>query len=215
MTSPRRRVASRVLGVVGVALYNWWVVAALDGTVSSLDELFSDLEAQGQRSATLLSRVDVAAGLLLLLALLLRGRPNSAAGRSVRPWLLVFALSAVVGGHFPYVCAEGASSACRTAEWHLRLPLRHYLHLLSGIAEFAAATVAVFVAWRQRAGLPDLSSRAVRGIGWVLVVGYPVLGAAYLTDRFGVLVEPIFFLSFSGMVLVELFDPAGSESAGR
>ena len=42
----------------------------------------------------------------------------------------------------------------------------------------------------------------------VLVVSYPVLGLVYLTDRLGTLVEPVFFIVFSAMLLAEVFEPS-------
>ncbi len=43
----------------------------------------------------------------------------------------------------------------------------------------------------------------------VLAVGYPLLGLVYLTDRLGTLVEPVFFVAFSVMVLAVMFEPVG------
>ena len=40
-----------------------------------------------------------------------------------------------------------------------------------------------------------------------MLIGYPLLGVAYLTDRFGAFVEPIFFVCFSVMVAIELLEP--------
>jgi hypothetical protein len=48
------------------------------------------------------------------------------------------------------------------------------------------------------------------GIKWTgvaLLVGYPLLAVAYLTDRFGSFVEPVFFIGFSVMIFIELFEP--------
>jgi len=55
--------------------------------------------------------------------------------------LLLFAAAGAVGGHYAYACPEGLSAACRSAEWHLKLPLHHYLHVISGVIEFAAITM--------------------------------------------------------------------------
>ena len=51
-------------------------------------------------------------------------------------------------------------------------------------------------------------ARAVKGAVVALMVGYPLLAIAYLADEFGAIVEPIFFLAFSVMVAVELFEPS-------
>ncbi|MGH9081189.1 MAG: hypothetical protein ACRDYE_14155 [Acidimicrobiales bacterium] len=120
-----------------------------------------------------------------------------------------FAVAGAVGGRYPYACAEGLSASCRRLEWHLQLPLHHYVHVASGIAEFVTITVAAVVAMRRTRGNSTPAARVYAGTVKVLVIGYPLLGLAYLTDRLGTLVEPVFFLAFSSMVLTELFEPAG------
>jgi hypothetical protein len=47
----------------------------------------------------------------------------------------------------------------------------------------------------------------VKATALTMLIGYPLLGIAYLTDRFGAFVEPIFFVCFSVMVAIELFEP--------
>jgi hypothetical protein len=39
-----------------------------------------------------------------------------------------------------------------------------------------------------------------------MVLAYPLLGLAYLTDRMGAFVEPIFFTCFTVLVMVELWE---------
>jgi hypothetical protein len=86
--------------------------------------------------------------------------------------------------------------------------------VVSGIAEFATLTVAAVMAMQRtrRSGAPI--ARVYRVLVEVLVVGYPLLGLVYLTDRLGTLVEPIFFVVFSAMVLAEVFESLddGSET---
>ncbi|HEY5185590.1 MAG TPA: DUF998 domain-containing protein [Actinomycetes bacterium] len=202
-----RIVVSRVLGVASLASYNWWVGVLL-GThlLTSPNGFFSDLAAVGQPHAELLSNLDVAAGLLMVAALVLRGRNGPAGARPEWPLLVTFAVAGAVGGKFPYQCPEGASAACRAAEWHLQLPWPHYVHILAGIVEFASATLAVLAARRRTAAQRDPVGRVVRGIGWVLVVAYPLLAVSYLTVRLGAFVEPVFFVCFSVMAAVELFE---------
>jgi len=53
-------------------------------------------------------------------------------------------------------------------------------------------------------------ARTAAAVAWGLLVAYPLLGASYLTDRLGALVEPIFFVCFSAMVLAELYEPAAA-----
>lgn len=205
--APARVVLARIIGATGLACYNWWLGAALLGGVGiSSNELFSDLEATGSPHAHLLRALDTAAGVLILAALVLRGRGPTGGPSSW--WLLViFAVAAIVGGLFPYQCPEGLSATCRAAEWHLRLDWRHYVHIAAGIAEFASASTAILLAWRRASQYPDACSWVIRITGIALWICYPLLAATYLTDRLGVLVEPAFFVSFSAIVAVELCKP--------
>jgi len=205
--APWRRPAAIAVGVVGLALYNWWIPVAVSGRLlTTPDELFSDLEATGRPDAALLQHLDLAAGLVLLAALVLRGPMGRGGRRSEWPWLLAFAASGAVGGQFAYACPEGISASCRAAEWRLALPHHHYVHVLAGIAEFVFGTVAVYLAWQRTRPKESATTRTVRWIGRALVIAYPVLGFAYLTDRFGAFVEPVFFTCFSVMVAVELLE---------
>jgi hypothetical protein len=209
-----RRPVAVGIGVVGVVLYNWWVFAALDSRLMTTpDELFSDLEASGRPDAMLLQHLDLAAGALLLAALLVRGARGAAGHRAEWPWLLVFAASGAVGGQFSYACPEGLSAGCRSAEWRLALPAHHYVHVVAGILEFAAATVAAYLGWQRTRAEGGPTARVFRGAGRMLVVAYPFLALAYLTDRFGAFVEPVFFVSFSALVVAELWE--GNRADGR
>jgi hypothetical protein len=196
------------VGAAGIALYNWWVPVALSGRLmTSPNELFSDLEATGRPDAALLQHLDLAAGLLLFSALLLRGRRGPSGPRAEWPWLVAFSLAGAAGGHFAYACPEGLSAGCRSAEWRLALPAHHYAHVASGILEFTFATVAVYLAWQRTRSVERPTTRAVRWTGRTLVAAYPFLAIAYVTDRFGAFVEPVFFVCFSVMAAVELLEP--------
>lgn len=92
-------------------------------------------------------------------------------------------------------------------EWHLELPLHHYIHVISGMAEFFLVTTALVLAERRTRGQATHEAHAFRILLKGLIVGYPLLGAAYLTDRLGTLVEPVFFAIFSGTIITELFEP--------
>jgi hypothetical protein len=199
---------AQFLGLVGIVLYNWWVwVLVATNLLVSTDEFFSDLEATGRPDATLFQHFDLAAGIVMFVAFLIRGPWGPNGKRKEWRWLLGFAVAGAVGGHFSYACPEGLSAACRSAEWHLRLPLHHYLHVISGIIEFATMTTAVFFAWKRTRDSAGWVSRSVKGVAIAMLIGYPLLGVAYLTDRFGAFVEPIFFVCFSVMVAIELLEP--------
>jgi hypothetical protein len=203
-----RLFVAQFLGLIGIVLYNWWVwVVVATNLLISTDEFFSDLEATGRPDATLFQHFDLAAGIVMFVAFLLRGPWGSNGKRKEWRWLLLFAVAGAVGGHFSYACPEGLSAACRSAEWHLKLPLHHYLHVISGIIEFATMTTAVYIAWQRTKENADWVARGVKAVVIAMLIGYPLLAVAYLTDRFGAFVEPIFFVCFSVMVAIELFEP--------
>lgn len=199
---------AKALSVGGVAVYNWWVVVPfVPGMMPSVNGFFSDLEVNGRPYAGLLSDADMLAGVLMVAALLLRG---SHAGHGVRRewrWMVAFGVAGVVGGRYPYYCSEGLSATCRHLEWHLQLPVHHYVHVASGIAEFALLTGAAAIAMRRTHHDGSVEARIYRGLVGLLVVAYPLLGLAYLTDRLGTFVEPIFFVAFSLMFLTEVYEP--------
>ena len=121
--------------------------------------------------------------------------------------MVVFAVAGAVGGRYSYACSEGLSATCRSMEWHLQLPVHHYIHIASGIVEFAALTTAAVIAMRRTRGDGTPEARFYAAVVKVLAVCYPLLGVVYLTDRLGILVEPIFFITFSAVVLAEVFEP--------
>lgn len=201
-SAPARLRVARSAGVAGLAAYNWWVVAlVVPGWGPSREELFSDLEAVGQPHAALFGLLDRSAGLLVVGALLLLWRPRHQVW-----WLLLgFAGAATLGGIFPYQCAEGLSAACRTAELRLALPWRHYAHMVAGVIEFLCGSTALVVAARRDRYGGARAAALVRDVAALQLAAYPVLGVAYLANRFGGYVEPVFFVSFSVAVAAELF----------
>ena len=86
--------------------------------------------------------------------------------------------------------------------------------MVAGIVEFATATIAVYLAWQRTRAVERPTTRTIRWTGRALAAAYPLLGFAYLTDRLGALVEPIFFVCFSVMVAVELTEPDRAPGAG-
>jgi len=208
---PRQIGAARVLGVIGLVAYNWWVIVPFEhGWMTSVDGFFSDMSADGQPHAWFMQRADMVAGTLLVLALLLRG-PTASDGTRRRewPWLVAFSALGAVGGRFPYACASGLDSACRTLERHLDLPWHHYVHMTAGVSEFATITIAIWLAYRRTRQADTFESHVFRSLIYLLVVAYPLLAVAYLGDVWGALIEPVFFLAFTAALLAELFEPAG------
>jgi hypothetical protein len=208
--------AARVLVVAGVVAYNWWVVVPfVPGLMPSVNGFFSDLEATGRPHAALMSDADMLAGVLMIAALLLRGARAGGGPRREWKWMVAFAAAGAIGGRFPYACSEGLSATCRQMEWHLQLPIHHYIHVASGIVEFATLTIAAWLAMRRTRDSGTTVARLYATLVKVLVVSYPLLGAVYLTDRLGTLVEPIFFVVFSVMVLAEVFESSGRSGLRR
>jgi uncharacterized protein DUF998 len=199
-TEERRLTAGRLATYAGLAVYNWWAVLPFLVSIPRFpDPFFSDMEARGQPHAASLQHLDLAAGLLLLAALVV-GR-----SRGFPEWrlLLLFAGMTALGGLFPFACAEGSDAACRSAEWHFQLPLTHYVHMVSGIVEFAAASFAILFAWRRTRHDPDSPhAPAFRLLYIALLAAYPLLAYAYLADRYGIYIEPLFFIAFSAVFYI-------------
>jgi len=69
-----RLFVAQFLGLVGIVLYNWWVwVVVASNLLNSTDEFFSDLEANGRPDATIFQHFDLAAGIVMFVAFLIRG----------------------------------------------------------------------------------------------------------------------------------------------
>jgi len=204
---PGRIVAARTAVVGGVVAYNWWVVVPfVPGLMPSVNGFFSDLEATGRPYSADMAHADFVAGILMLGALALRGPLVGGSVRREWKWMVAFAAAGALGGRYTYTCAEGLSAACRSMEWHLRLPVHHYVHVASGIAEFATLTVAAALALGRTRGQATTAARLYSRIWTALLIGYPFLAVAYLFDELGTLVEPYFFVLFSVMVLAEVFE---------
>jgi len=211
---PQRIAVARVVGIVGLVIYNWWVIVPFrPGWLTSVDGFFSDLSADGQAHAGALQRADMVAGVLLVTALLLRGSVGTdGTPRREWRWLVAFAALGAIGGRFPYACAAGLDTACRQLERSLELPWHHYVHMASGVAEFATITVAIWLAYRRTRASDSSESHVFRVLIYVLVVAYPLLAVAYLGDVWGSIIEPVFFLVFTSVLLAELFEPVGRAS---
>ncbi len=213
---PRSRaVAAWILGIPGLAAYNWWLLVPLKpGLMTSPDELFSNLEVTGQPYAAVMQHCDLAAGLLLLAAFAVTGPGAGRPGR--REWLsmLAFAVAGALGGLFPEVCADGINATCRREEWRFELPAAQYIHVVAGIFEFGAITLALVYAVRRSRHSRSGPARVYRGLARGALIAYPLLGAAYLTDRLGGIMEAVFFTGFTIMVAAQLADRARVLAAG-
>jgi hypothetical protein len=198
-----RRATAWTFGIAGMVAYNWWVLVPLKpGLMRSPNEFFSNLEVTGQPYAAVMSHADVTSGLLVLGAFLVAGPAADAR----REWfsMVVFALAGLTGGLFSQVCADGVSRACMRAEWHFQLPASEYIHDGSGIVEFTAITLALLFAVLRTWGERTVPARIYRLLGAAAIVAYPLLGAAYLFNRLGAVVEGVFFVGFTVMVLTLL-----------
>jgi hypothetical protein len=221
--SPPRAALAWTLGVAGLLAYNWWVLALFKpGLMTSPDELFSNLEVSGHPYAAAMQYSDVLAGVLLVAAFLVIGGRTVAGARPDWLWMLGFAVAGTAGGAFPEVCEDGVSAVCRRQEWHFQLPVSQYVHIVAGIAEFTAITVALFIAMRRTRGQRTRTGRSYRRIWQSALVAYPLLGLAYLTDRLGGIMEGVFFVGFTVMVVTELVErtrrpdrPVAGAGSGR
>jgi hypothetical protein len=197
-----RVILAWIFGIAGLVCYNWWLLVPLKpGLMTSPDELFSNLEVTGQPYAAAMQHADVASGVLLLVAFWVAGHGRSRGER--REWLamLGFATAGAAGGLFPEVCADGINAVCRRMEYRLELPASQYIHMVAGILEFAAITVALLWAMQRTRPQSTRPATTYRRLGIGALIAYPLLGAAYLFDRLGGLMEAVFFVGFSVMVI--------------
>jgi hypothetical protein len=212
-TSRRRAVAGWSAAIAGLAAYNWWLLVPLKpGLMTSPDELFSNLEVSGQPYASIMQHCDLLSGVLLLAAFLVLGPGGRA---RIRDWLamLGFAVAGALGGLFPEVCADGINATCRREEWHFQLPLSQYVHIVAGIFEFGAITIALFIALRRTRGAGPWFARSYRRLWTAALICYPLLGLAYLVNRMGGVMEAVFFTGFTVMVVTQVGER--TRGAGR
>jgi Protein of unknown function (DUF998) len=211
-----RAAGAGILGIAGLVAYNWWLLVPFrPGLMTSPDELFSNLEVTGQPYAALMQHADLASGLLLLAAFALTGPGGWRSGRGEWLPMLGFAAAGAVGGLYPEVCADGISAACRRLEYRFQLPAAQYIHMAAGIGEFAAITVALLCAAARTRGARSGVARVYRGLVLGAVVAYPLLGAAYLTDRLGGIMEAVFFAGFTVMVGTQLAERTSALRSAR
>jgi len=194
-----------LFGITGLLAYNWWILAPFKtGIISSPNELFSDLEIDGRPYATVMQHLDLASGMLLLITFLVIGSRRNYF--NFKEWLatVIFAVGGALGGIFSETCSDTTNAVCRHAEWTLRLPLHHYLHLIVGIVEFGAISVALYFAYQRTKGGKSLTAKIYKMLAKGAIVAYPLLGLAYVTNRFGAYIEPVFFASFTLIVILQI-----------
>ena len=200
-------------GGAGLAAYNWWLLIPLrPGLMRSPNELFSNLEVNGQPYAGAMRAADVVSGVLLLVAFAAASRGGPRGGRRESVAMMVFAAAGAVGGIVPEACPDTISAGCRRLEWGFGLPLLDYAHSLAGIAEFAGITVALILAFRRTRGQPCGAGQVYRALAVAAVGAYPLLGLAYLTNRLGGVMEALFFTGFTVMALTHLRERAMTAS---
>jgi Protein of unknown function (DUF998) len=174
--------------------------------MTSPDELFSNLEVTGQPYAALMRNADIAAGILLLAAFVAAWHGRSSAERGERLAMLAFAAAGSLGGLFPEACTDGISAACRRMEWRFELPAAQYMHDVAGILEFAAVTIALASAVIRTRRQSTAAARSYRRLAAGAAIAYPLLGASYLVNRMGGVMEAVFFTGFTIMVVTVLAD---------
>jgi FtsH-binding integral membrane protein len=207
-----RRVAlAWTLAVAGLLAYNWWVLVPFKpGLMRSPSELFSNLEVTGLPYATAMQRADLSSGILLLAAFLVAGNGTVGVAASARrgrlEWLAMmgFAIAGAAGGLWPEVCNDTSNATCRRLEWRFQLPADQYVHIVAGILEFTLITVALIYAVLRNRGLTTRFAVIYRRLLWSAVVAYPLLGAAYLSDKLGGVMEGVFFTGFTVLVATQI-----------
>jgi hypothetical protein len=199
-------------GIAGLAFYNWWVLVLFrPSLLRSPNELFSNLEVTGQPFASEMQRADLMAGLLIVLAFVAVGWWSLRAG--LREWvsMVVFGAAVAIGGRFPETCPDEISRACKDHEWHFQLSLQEYLHVIAGISEFAAITLALVFAYQRTRGRGGIVPIVYWGLLVGAIIAYPGLAVAYLFNFAGSIVEGLFFTGFTVMVVTQLRERTSSQ----
>jgi hypothetical protein len=202
-----RRIVGWTFAIAGLIAYNWWLLVPLKpGLMTSPNELFSNLEVSGQPYAAAMQHADLAAGLLLVAAFLVLGHRSVPSSRADWLAMLGFAVSGAIGGIFSEVCEDGISQICRQQEIRFQLPASQYIHMGAGIAEFACITIALFHSYRRTRSSQARLAILYRRLGLGAIICYPLLGLAYLVDRLGGVMEAVFFIGFTLMVLTQVVE---------
>jgi hypothetical protein len=157
-----------------------------------------------------MQHADLLSGLLLSAAFLAAGRTSVRGGRLEWSAMMVFSVAGALGGVFPEICSDGVNAVCRNRELRFQLPVQQYVHIAAGVLEFGGITLALVYAWRRTRDEKTRNARIYRELGRAALAAYPVLGLAYLLNRLGSVVEAIFFVGFTVIVLTQLDERAGA-----
>jgi len=131
------------------------------------------------------------------------GHDERAEGVAGMTAMVVFSLAGALGGVFPEICSDGANALCRSRELRFQLPAQHTAYHRR-ILEFGGITLALYYAWRRTRNSTTFTARIYKGLARSAIVGYPILGVAYLVNRLGSIAEAFFFLGFTVLVLTQL-----------
>jgi hypothetical protein len=99
-------------------------------------------------------------------------------------------------------CRAAELPSCRAAEIHFALPVHHYLHIVAGIVEFGAITLALHFSLQRTRGSQSWIARSYRLVWRCSFIAYPLLGLAYVTNELGGVMEGLFFVGFSIFITV-------------
>jgi len=95
---------------------------------------------------------------------------------------------------------------CMDAERHFQLPLTQYVHDGAGIVEFVGITLALLLAVRRTRSQRTVTARTYRALAIGAAIMYPILGLTYVINKLGAIVEGVFFVGFTVMVVVQLHE---------
>jgi hypothetical protein len=204
LSATRRRTAC-CFAVPGLVLYNWWIAVPLrPSLLVSPNELFSNLEVNGQPYVSWMQRADFASRLLLFAAFSIVGWQSLDDGTLEWLLILVFALGGATGGILQEQCLDTINRSCHLDEIELRLGGPQYLHIVAGIIEFASIAAVLYLSYRRTRGEPSRIATLYRWLYAGAWVFYPLLAVAFLFVLGGSFVEAAFFTGFSLIVIAQI-----------
>ena len=183
--------------IAGLAAYNWWILALFKpGLIVSPNELFSDMEVTGQPFATLMQHADLVSGLLVGGAFLAIGLTALHDAGGEWAGMMVFALGGALGGRVPGNLLRRRQRGLSPPGVPIPAP-RPSSTCTSSLASSSLAA-SPWPSSTPGAGHAKDETRTAtiyRGLARAALVGYPILGAAYLVNRLGGIAEACFFVA--------------------